>query len=306
MGCDWHTVMDAVVVYGTPLIEDPDRFGTVTAVGLDETLFAREGPYRRQLWSTQIVDVTAGQLLDIVPGRDAVEPCRWFAAQPEGWRAGIAWATLDLSASYRTVFDTMVPDAVQVADPFHVVRVANTALDECRRRVQNEVIGHRGRRPDPLYRARRLLTMAAERLPDHRRERLVGLLAAGDPKGEVKLAWHAKEVVRQIYQHTDPTLAEAWVDEISPRLRRPGDASRGASAGSHDPTVAGSDRGLAPLPGEQRADRGHQQPREEGEARGVRDAPVPELPAASSALRRPTLLGPARQPHPTMRSEEPD
>ena len=108
----------------------------------------------------------------------------------------------------------MLPDAVQVADPFHVVRVANTALDECRRRVQNETVGHRGRKPDPLYRARRLLTMAAERLPDERRERLVGLLAAGDPKGEVKLTWHAKEVVRQIYDHTDPELAEAWVDEI--------------------------------------------------------------------------------------------
>jgi hypothetical protein len=96
------------------------------------------------------------------------------------------------SASYRTVFDTMLPEAVHVADPFHVVRVANTALDECRRRVQNETIGHRGRKPDPLYRARRLLTIAAERLPDERRERLVGLLAAGDPRGEVKLTWHDK------------------------------------------------------------------------------------------------------------------
>jgi transposase len=191
LGCDWHTVMDAVVIYGTPLIDDPHRFGPVTAVGLDETLFAREGPFRRHHWSTQIVDVARGQLLDIVPGRDAVGPCRWFAAQPEAWRAGIGWATLDLSASYRTVFDTMLPDAVQVADPFHVVRVANTALDECRRRVQNDTIGHRGRKPDPLYRARRLLTIAAERLPDQRRERLVGLLAAGDPKGEVKLTWHA-------------------------------------------------------------------------------------------------------------------
>jgi transposase len=121
---------------------------------------------------------------------------------------------LDLSASYRSVFDTMLPDAVQVADPFHVVRVANTALDECRRRVQNETVGHRGRAPDPLYRARRLLTIAAERLPDDRRDRLVGLLAAGDPKGEVKLCWHAKEVVRQIYDHTDPAVAEQWVDEI--------------------------------------------------------------------------------------------
>ena len=214
LACDWHTVMDAVVVYGTPLIEDPHRFGAVAAVGLDETLFAREGPFRRQRWSTQIVDVGSGQLLDVVAGRDSVEPCRWFAARPEAWRAGIGWATLDLSASYRTVFDTMLPDAVQVADPFHVVRVANMALDECRRRVQNDTIGHRGRKPDPLYRARRLLTMAAERLPDDRRERLVGLLAAGDPRGEVKLTWHAKEVVRQIYDHADPVLAEAWVDEI--------------------------------------------------------------------------------------------
>ena len=190
LGCDWHTVMDAVVLFGEPLIDDPDRFGAVTAVGLDETLFARDGLHRRW-WSTQIVDVASGQLLDIVPGRDSIEPCRWLARQPEGWRAGIAWATLDLSNSYRAVFDTMLPDAVQVADPFHLVRVANTALDECRRRVQNDTVGHRGRKNDPLYRARRLLTIAAERLPDQRRARLVGLLAAGDPRGEVKLTWHA-------------------------------------------------------------------------------------------------------------------
>ena len=117
LGCDWHTVMDAVTVYGTLLIDDPARFGTVTAVGLDETLFAREGPFRRQCWSTQIVDVRRGQLLDIVPGRDVTGPCRWFAGQSAGWRAGIVWATLDLSNSYRAVFDTMLPDAVQVADP---------------------------------------------------------------------------------------------------------------------------------------------------------------------------------------------
>jgi transposase len=126
-------VTDAVVVAGTPLIDDPHRVGAVSAVGLDETLFARKGPFRRQWWSTQIADVAIGQLLDIVAGRDAVEPCRGFAAQPERWRAGIAWATLDLSASHRTVFATMLLDAIQVADPFHVVRVANTALDECRR-----------------------------------------------------------------------------------------------------------------------------------------------------------------------------
>lgn len=89
---------------------------------------------------------------------------RSLAARDDTWRAGIEWATLDLSASYRMVFDTMLPDAVQVADPFHVVKLANTALDECRRRVQNDTLGHSGRRDDPLLSARRRLTIARERL----------------------------------------------------------------------------------------------------------------------------------------------
>jgi len=214
LGCDWHTVMDAVVLFGELLIADPERFGDVSAVGLDETLFAREGQFRTQCWSTQIVDVGRGQLLDIVEGRDAAPACTWFAARPPQWCDAIRWATLDLSNSYRSVFDTMLPDAVQVADPFHVVRLANQALDECRRRVQNETVGHRGRRDDPLYRCRRRLVMAKERLSVDGRERLMGLLAAGDPKREVWFAWNAKEVVRQIYDHTDVQLAEAWVDEI--------------------------------------------------------------------------------------------
>src|SRR5690606_28002831 len=102
-----------------------------------------------------------------------------------------------------------LPDTVQVADPYHVVQLATRALDECRRRVQNDTMGHRGRKHDPLYRARRRLVMAAERLTDHGRERLMGLLRAGDPRREVWFAWNAKEVVRQIYDHTDHALAIA-------------------------------------------------------------------------------------------------
>jgi hypothetical protein len=171
-----------------------------------------------------IVDVGSGQLLDIVPGRDTVEPCRWFAAQCESWRAGIVLATLDLSSAYRTAFDTMRPDAFQVADAFHVTRLANTAVDECRRRVQHETLGYRGRKPDALYRAgQRLLIMAAERLPDERRDWLVGLLAAGDPKGEVKMAWHADRRSCEIYAHDDLVLAEAWVRD-RPGLHRSGHA----------------------------------------------------------------------------------
>jgi len=220
LGCDWHTVNDAVIAYGEALVDgDPDRIGDVTALGLDETLFCRQGRWRRQAWSTSIVDVRAGRLLDVVEGRDATGASGWLAARGDAWCQRIAWATLDLSGPYRKVFDTTLPDATQVADPFHVVRLANSKLDECRRRIQNETLGHRGRKRDPLYRIRRLLTKADERLTDTGRTKLLGLLAAGDPRGEVKTAWHAKEVVRQIYTHTDGDLADEFVARLGRDLQ---------------------------------------------------------------------------------------
>jgi len=47
-----------------------DRICDVTALGLDETLFAKLGRFRTQSWSTQIVDVRRDQLLDVVGGQD--------------------------------------------------------------------------------------------------------------------------------------------------------------------------------------------------------------------------------------------
>ncbi len=44
LGCDWHTVNDAVLAYGAALVDHPDRFGEVAALGLDEVLFVQRGP----------------------------------------------------------------------------------------------------------------------------------------------------------------------------------------------------------------------------------------------------------------------
>jgi transposase len=98
---------------------------------------------------------------------------------------------------------------------------ANSKLDECRRRVQQETLGHRGRCTDPLYRSRRLLTRADERLDEVGRDKLVGLLEAGDPRGEVRLAWHAKETIRGIYALEDPTEADAYLTELADDMTDP-------------------------------------------------------------------------------------
>ncbi len=190
-------------------------------MGLDETLRCRLGAWRRQHWTTQIVDVEAGQLLDVVSGRTATGPIKWLEDRPVEWRKQVRWATLDLSGPYRKVFNTMLSDAVQVADPFHLVRLANSKLDECRRRTQNETLGHRGRKDDPLYRARRLLTKVHERLDEAGDKKLTGLLEAGDPKGEVRMTWHAKETIRSIYAIDDPGLAHEFVGELIDDLTDP-------------------------------------------------------------------------------------
>lgn len=159
LGCDWHTVNDTVCAYGTALLEaDTGRVGDVNALGLDETLFVREGRYKTKQWATSIVDVSQGRLLDVVASRDAAAACGWLDGHSESWLEQVKWAALDMSGPYRKVFDTMLPDATQVVDRFHVIKHANSKVDECRRRVQNQTLGHRGRKGNPLYRVRKALT----------------------------------------------------------------------------------------------------------------------------------------------------
>jgi hypothetical protein len=69
-----------VIAYGTPLVEDPDQVGDVDALGFDEALFCGQGQWRTQLRCTAIVDVPAGQLLDVVEGHDPSKPSRCLEA----------------------------------------------------------------------------------------------------------------------------------------------------------------------------------------------------------------------------------
>jgi transposase len=76
--------------------------------------------------------------------------------------------------------------------------LANKAIDDARRRVQQETLGHRGRRDDPLYRIRRLL-VGHERLSDQQHERLLTMLGHGDRHGDVTNTYLAKELLRDVY-----------------------------------------------------------------------------------------------------------
>jgi len=156
--------MNAVVEHGTRLVDDPARVGRVRQLGVDETSYLRANRHHHTIHATGLVDLEGRRLIDMVKGNAAVELGKWTANADPVWLAGIEVVATDLAQSFRAGLSPHLDHAIRVADPFHVVRVANRCLDAVRRRVQNETLGHRGRKNDPLYKIRKLLLTGSERL----------------------------------------------------------------------------------------------------------------------------------------------
>src|SRR4051812_7483671 len=199
-GVSWATVMAAVVEYGTPLVDDPDRLKGVEALGVDETAFLAANGRQHTQFVTGMVDVSASRLLDVVQGRSGTVLCEWISAQPQPWRDGISVAALDPFRGYATALRTSLPHATRVLDAFHVTRLGFAAVDDVRRRVQQETTGHRGRKNDPLYRIRRVLRRGHEHLSDIAWDRLLTGLDVGDVDGQVAAAWIAAQDLRLLYR----------------------------------------------------------------------------------------------------------
>ncbi len=206
-GVGWHTAMAAVRRYGQPKVDDPARTGATTALGTDETVFGHARRHRHTTYVTGMVDLDRAQLIDVVAGRSGRVLGDWLDTQPAGWLDQIAVAAIDPFRGYANALSSRLPDAVLVMDRFHVIKLANSAIDDVRRRVQQDTTGHRGRAQDPLYGIRRLLLVGAERLSERGWERIHAALAAGDPAGEVAAAVVAKELLRDVY--AAPGLAAA-------------------------------------------------------------------------------------------------
>lgn len=113
---------------------------------------------------TTVCDVANRRIIDVIDSRQLQAVCQYFQTWPAAQRAQVHYGTLDMSSVYRKVFTTMFPQAIKVADHFHVISLANRMVDEIRRRRQQEIHGHRGQKHDPLYTIRRLLLYGEQRL----------------------------------------------------------------------------------------------------------------------------------------------
>jgi transposase len=164
LGVGWATVMRAVADHGTPLVEDPARLDGVAALGLDETSFLKATRLAPTRYVTGLVDLEGGRLLDVVADRTRAAVDRWLGTRPHDWLAQVDTVALDPWRGYASALTAPLGHARVVVDRFHAVRLANAVVDQVRRRTQQALLGHRGRKRDPLYRIRKLLLVAAEQL----------------------------------------------------------------------------------------------------------------------------------------------
>ena len=166
---------------------------------------------RGDKYVTVIIDLTpirdrAGpsRLLDMVEGRSKQAFKTWLAQRPAAWRHGLEVVAMDGFTGFKTATTEELPDATAVMDPFHVVRLAGDALDRCRRRVQQDLHGHRGRKNDPLYRARRALHTGTDLLTDRQRQRLTVLFGVEDHV-QVEATWGIYQRMIGAYRDPDRT-----------------------------------------------------------------------------------------------------
>jgi len=125
---------------------------------------------------------------------------------------------MDGFTGFKTATSQALPDAVAVMDPFHVVRLAGEALDQCRRRVQQILHDHRGRSGETLYRARRTLNTGADLLTDTQQSRLDALFTSDTHVQVEATCWIYQRMIAA-YRDTDRNIGlrtmSALIDALS-------------------------------------------------------------------------------------------
>ena len=237
--------------------------------------------------------------MDLVPGRSGTVYKNWLEERGEDLRAGVRIATLDPFQGYKNAIDDQLQDATSVPGAFHIVKLAGDALDEVRRRVQQDTTGHRGRKGDPLYQIRNLLRASRHRLTPRQQERLREAFVADEAHISVEVAYRCAQQVRDVFHQDTPAHGRrlaAHLIESLPACPIPDIARLGAN-----PTqVEGRTRRLLRHSrSQQRANRSHQRNHRTRQTHRQRLPQPHQLPTPNAPhRRRPRRL----HPHSTLKS----
>lgn len=213
LGVAWDTCWNGIAAAAKDLIKEPGRLKGIKTIGVDEHIWRPSKVAAVDKAVTIMVDLTRDEhgclharLLDAVQGRSGKAYADWLTDAGLEVKVTVEHAALDPFRGYANAIRDELPDATAVLDAFHVVKLAGNVVDEVRRRVQQTTLHRGGHKNDPLYKIRRTLLTGEEHLTDRQRQRLTRWLPAGDPNGEVELAWRIYQSVRSIYTAPSPTV----------------------------------------------------------------------------------------------------
>ena len=225
LGISWHTANNAILARAqATLLDDPHRFDGVEVLGVDEHVWRHTR--RGDRYVTVMIDLTPvrdrsgpARLVDVVPGRSKKVLKTWLSQRDQEWRGRVEVVAMDGFTGFKSAAGEELPQARAVMDPFHVVSLAASKLDECRRRIQRAIIGRRGRAGDQLYRARRTLHTGAGLLTDTQARRLEALFA-DDRHAAVQASWGVYQRLIQTYRTEEAGLGKYLMQRLIDSLRQ--------------------------------------------------------------------------------------
>lgn len=202
--CSWRAV-DAIVNRVVADHIDDSRLDDLYRIGVDEIAYKRGHNYL-----TIVADHDTGNVVWVDETKSGAALERFFDAMGPERTARIEAVSMDFGTSYRDAVRRRVPDAAICFDPFHLVQMANRALDSVymssRKGVEQVIAGRDWRR------ARAALRYGAERLSDSQAELVARL---GRNRRQLGRAWELKEMLRDLYRVVEPAdsrlFLKSWV-----------------------------------------------------------------------------------------------
>jgi len=195
----WRTVGAIITRVWADVDARCDRLAGLRRIGIDEISYKKGHKYLMV-----VVDHDTRRLVWAAPGRTSATVGEFFDLLGEGRCAQITHVSADGADFIETIVAARCPNAVRVADPFHVVKWATDALDEVRREAWNDARALARKEPK-----RRRGRPRADAPPRPGSERAKAL------KGARYSLWKNPENLSENQQ-----VKLAWIAAIDPKLYR--------------------------------------------------------------------------------------
>jgi transposase len=209
MRCSWQSVHDIAARVVAEAI-DSSRLDRLYRIGVDEISYRRGHQYL-----TVVADHDSGRVVWVAKGKRAAALQGFFDELGPERAAQVSAITMDLTNIYASVARRAIPQAVVCFDPFHVIQLANRALDAVYK-SQGRELSRSGVGDADWRRTRFALRAGVERLNE---DQLAILARLRQQSNRLWRAWELKEGLRDMYRRVPPAFArvylQAWLSSAS-------------------------------------------------------------------------------------------